>query len=67
MEAAGVLMIQKDFVSLQTKIALGRPYSGDVYNAQLTQGHNKVDCKISLTIYYMASLVRRQDKLSFML
>ena len=35
-------MIQKDHVSLQTKIALGRPYSGDVYNAQWTQGHNKV-------------------------
>jgi len=60
-------MIQRDCVSLQTKIALGRPYSGDVYNAQLTQGHNKVDCEISLTIYYMANLVRRQDKLSFML
>ncbi|XP_020625773.1 focal adhesion kinase 1-like [Orbicella faveolata] len=43
LEAAGVSIIQKDCVSLQTKIALGRPYSGDVYNAQLTQGDNKID------------------------
>ena len=47
-------MIQKDSVSLKTKIALGRPYSGDVYNAQLTQGHNKVDCEISLFIIWLA-------------
>ena len=36
-------MIQKGQISLQTKIALGRPYSGDVYNAQWTQDHKKVD------------------------
>ena len=46
-------MIQKDCVSLQAKIALGRPYSGDVYNAQLTQGHNKVDCQISLYHFHV--------------
>ena len=33
-------MISKDRVSLQSKIALGRPYSGDVYNAQWTQHDN---------------------------
>ena len=42
LEAAGVEMIQKEQVSLKKKIALGRPYSGDVYNAQWTQDHNKV-------------------------
>ena len=52
-------MIQKDSVLLQSKIALGRPYSGDVYNAQLIQGHNKVDCEISILFCYMASLARR--------
>ena len=35
-------MIQKKQLSIQRKIALGRPYSGDVYNAQWTHSHNKV-------------------------
>ena len=56
LEAAGVLMIQKDSVLLQSKIALGRPYSGDVYNAQLIQGHNKVDCEISIFVIWLAWL-----------
>ncbi|XP_078371564.1 uncharacterized protein LOC144655214 isoform X2 [Oculina patagonica] len=43
LEAAGVQMIQKNHVSVQTKIALGRPYSGDVYNATWTQNRNKID------------------------
>ena len=46
-------MIEKDCVSLQTKIALGRPYSGDVYNAQLTHDHRKVDFVISLFIIWL--------------
>lgn len=40
LEAARVQIIPKDHVSVQTKIALGRPYSGDVYNAQWTQHQN---------------------------
>lgn len=63
MEAAGVSIIQKDCVSLQTKIALGRPYSGDVYNAQLTQGHNKVDCEISLFVKWLAWLEGRMSQI----
>ncbi|XP_022787935.1 uncharacterized protein LOC111327889 isoform X1 [Stylophora pistillata] len=43
LEDAGVQMIQKKHLSLQRKIALGRPYSGDVYTAQWSQGHNTVD------------------------
>ena len=35
-------MIQKKQLFLRKKIALGRPYSGDVYNAQWMQDHNMV-------------------------
>lgn len=40
LEDGGVHIIPKDHISLQNKIALGKPYSGDVYNAQWTQDDN---------------------------
>lgn len=46
LEDGGVHIIPKDHISLQSKIALGKPYSGDVYNAQWTQDDNtKVVCE----------------------
>ncbi len=53
LEAAGVQMIQKDHVSVQTKIALGRPYSGDVYNATWTQNRNKVHVDENKSVFFL--------------
>lgn len=55
LEDGGVHIIPKDHISLQSKIALGKPYSGDVYNAQWTQDDNtKVVCEgiFSLFLYH---------------
>ena len=55
LEDGGVHIISKDHISLQSKIALGKPYSGDVYNAQWTQDDNtKVVCEgiFSLFLYH---------------
>lgn len=49
LEAAGVRIIPKEHVLLQAKIALGRPYSGDVYRAQWAQTHNN---KIKVVVRY---------------
>ena len=46
LETAGVKIIPKGNISLQKKIALGRPYSGDVYKAQWTQQPNNKVVKI---------------------
>ena len=44
LEAAGVLLIPKDQLSLQRRIALGRPYSGDVYLATWTRHDDTKVC-----------------------